>query len=424
MMRVIFALCLYLVLPWLHAKPVEIVLWHSMPGHLGSEIKTLANGFNHSQTEYVIKPIYKGDYIESLTSFAAAFRAKQPPALVQVFEVGTTRMLIPEGVIKPVNELMQEQGRVLPETSFFPAVRSYYSEHGHLMAMPFNTSVPALYYNADLLAKVGYSAETFPRTWDEFEVMAAKLKQAGCHCVYTSAYPAWILVESFLALHGLPMTDAVTQKATYNNKSMINYLARLLRWQRLHYFEYGGRMDNATVLFTSGRCPLLSQSSGAYNSLSEMVPFRVGVAALPLDKQASDRRFNNVIGGAALWVVARQTPSIYKGVAQFFSYLARPDVQQHWHQNTGYLPLGIEGVYKQLVSGNQHPSLRLATSELLGNSDLVPSMRVGAQNQIRAINDEALEIIFAGIKTPQRAMDDAVARANHALLRFVHNTKS
>ena len=49
--------------------------------------------------------------------FAAAFRAHQPPAIVQVFEVGTAIMLSPEGVIKPVDLLMSEQGMALLDDS-------------------------------------------------------------------------------------------------------------------------------------------------------------------------------------------------------------------------------------------------------------------------------------------------------------------
>lgn len=410
------------ILTPLQAKPVEISLWHSLAGHSGSEMQALAKDFNQSQSDYVIKPVYKGGYIESLTSFAAAFRAHQPPALIQIFEVGTATMLVPPGIIKPVDVLMQEQGLALPEESFFPAVRSYYSESGRLMAMPFNTSVPVLFYNADALAKVGYSASSFPRTWDELEILAAKFKQAGFSCAYTSAYPAWIFIESFSAIHGLPMTDVVTQKASYNNKQIIHHLARLVRWQKLHYFEYGGRTDDATVLFTSGRCPLLSQSSGAFSSLSTIVPFKVEMAILPIDNDASHQRFNNVSGGAALWAVAGQTPLIYRGVASFFAYLADPAVQLRWHENTGYLPLGTNGVYKQLAKQSMQPSLKLAQIELVNNNEVVSTLRLGPQNQIRAINDEALEAIFAGIKSPQQAMDDAVIRANYVLRRFARNT--
>lgn len=412
-----------LMLASAQAKPTEILLWHSMAGHMGSELQKLTQGFNQSQHDFVIKPIYKGDYIESLTSFAAAFRAKQPPALVQIFEVGTATMLSPAGIIKPVDELMQEQSLSLPTDSFFKVVFKNYSKAGRLLALPFNISVPVIFYNADLLASMGYFPDSFPHTWDELEILAEKLKRAGFSCAYTSTYPAWILIESFSALQGLPMADKDTQKANYNNKKVVAHLARLLRWQKQGYFEYGGRSDDATILFTSGRCPLLSQSSGGYNSLSAQVPFHVGIGLLPIDGKAEDPRFNNVIGGAGLWVVAGQTALMYRGIAQFLAYLSRPTVQFQWHQNTGYLPLGLDGIYQQQASKSRSPLLLLAQSELEKQQPVAALPLSGAQNQIRAINDEALEAIFAGIKSPQQAMDEAVERANYALLRFKRNTE-
>ncbi|AHE67371.1 ABC-type sugar transport system, periplasmic component [Legionella oakridgensis ATCC 33761 = DSM 21215] len=404
------------------AKPIEIIWWHSLAGKLGEEVKKLTDGFNQNQSDYFIKPIYKGDYLECLTSFAAAFQAKQPPAMVQIFEVGKPTMLAPAGIIKPVGQLMQEQGLSLPQNNFFPAVRDYYSEDGRLMAMPFNVSVPAMFYNADALAKIGYTAKNFPQTWEELEVLAEQLKKAGYPCVYTSAHPAWILLESFAAIHGLPMIDVYGRQALYNNPQVIRHLERLVRWQRLHYFEYGGRTDDPTLLFTSGRCPLFSQSSGAYNSLVNLVPFKVGVAPIPLDKQASVKRYTNVSGGAALWVVAGLSAIQYEGIARFFVYLAQPEVQQQWHRNTGYLPLGVGGIYQSFVDRKQHPSLTLAQHELAGMQMQANGCHLGMQNQIRVINDESLEAIFAGIKSPKEAMNTAVLRANHALLRFKRNT--
>lgn len=154
------------------AKRVELVFWHGMAGHLGDEVRLLADDFNQSQSEYFIKPVYKGNYVETLTSFAAAFKAHHPPAIVQIFEVGTSIMQSPKGVIKPVDELMQEQGMSLPQEDFIQSVREFYSNKGQLMALPFNLSVATLYYNLDILAKVGYSQVNFPRTWSEMEVLA------------------------------------------------------------------------------------------------------------------------------------------------------------------------------------------------------------------------------------------------------------
>ena len=422
MIRLLFALTLALHIGSLWAKPVEIIFWHSLAGHLGLELNQIVNNFNHSQQEAVIKPVYKGDYIDSLTSFAASFRAKQPPVLIQVFEVGTATMLSPQGIIKPVDNIMSENGLSLPKMDFLPAVRSFYSQSGKLQALPFNVSIPVIFYNADLLKKIGYDSTNFPKTWDDMEILAAKLIKNGASCAYSSAYPSWIQIESFSALHGLPLIDSKTYKAVYNNVAVIHHLERLKRWQELHYFEYGGRTSDATVLFSSGRCAMFSQSSGSYNSLSELVKFHVGVGVLPVDNQNGSQRHANVAGGAAIWAVNGHSAAVYHGVALFYKYLTKPAIQQHWHRQTGYIPIGLNGVYEQIVKKSMHPTLKLAQLDLTENNQEDGNNHPGPLNQIRAINDEAMEAIFAGIKTPAQAIDDAVAQANYKIMRFIRNT--
>src|SRR5687768_16838256 len=105
-MKNIFLFLFFFFLNTAWSEKVEITLWHSLAGNLGNEMQQLVAEFNQSQHEYMIKPVYKGEYTDSITSFAAAFRAKQPPALIQVFEVGTGTMLSPKGIIKPLAEIM------------------------------------------------------------------------------------------------------------------------------------------------------------------------------------------------------------------------------------------------------------------------------------------------------------------------------
>ncbi|MBN9226057.1 MULTISPECIES: extracellular solute-binding protein [Legionella] len=405
-----------------HAKPVELLLWHGMAGHLGDEVRLLADDFNRSQNEYIIKPVYKGHYVETLTSFAAAFKAHHPPAMVQVFEVGNAIMESPKGVIKPVDELMQEQGISLPKEDFIQSIREFYSKDGQLMALPFNLSVATLYYNQDILAKVGYSQVNFPRTWSEMEVLAEKLKKAGYDCTYTTAYPGWVLFESFLAIHGLPLTQENPARAVFNTPQLGSHFKRLKRWHTLHYFRYAGRVDDATILFTSGVCPLLSQSSGAYNSLSALVPFRLGISSMPLDTKVSKIRHANVAGGAALWAVAGQTKEQYKGIAQFFAFIVKPETQKHWHEHTGYVPIGLQGIYANILRSSHHPTLLMARTDLAGDLQEKPLPRFGPQNQIRGINDEVLEAMFAGFLSPSEALRESSVRTNHVLSRFVRNT--
>lgn len=421
MKRFLFSL-LFVITLSVHAEPKQLVLWHAMAGHLGDELGHLVDDFNKSQNDYVIKPVYKGNYIETLTSFAAAFRAHKAPAMVQVFEVGTAIMEGTPGAIKPVDVLMAEQNLSLPKSEFIPSVRDFYSRNGTLMAMPFNLSAPVIYYNADLLVRLGYKEANFPKTWDEMEILAKRVQKAGYRCTYTTAYPGWILFESYLAIHGMELRSPRTLKAAYDRPELVRHFQRLKRWHQLGYFRYGGRGDEATIFFTSGVCPLFSQSSGAYTSLAELVPFHLGVAAMPLDTKASKLRFANVVGGAALWAVGGLTPEAYRGVAQFFAFIAKPETQKKWHDHTGYLPIGVNGIYASVVSDSKQPVLAIVQKDLQGNGILKSLNYLGPQNQIRSINDEVIESLFSGLLSAKQAVHESVAQANHVFLRFERNT--
>src|SRR6202140_2979259 len=126
----------------------EIQWWHSMTGKLGDKVNEIAQKFNASQSDYKVTPVFKGQYDESMAAAIAAYRAGNPPQIVQVFEVGTATMMAAKGAIKPVYQLMAESGEKFDPKAFLPAVSSYYSDtSGHLISMPFNSSTQWLYVN-------------------------------------------------------------------------------------------------------------------------------------------------------------------------------------------------------------------------------------------------------------------------------------
>lgn len=405
------------------SQPREIFLWHSLAGKPSDELSHIAQGFNNSQAQFIIKPVYKGSYLECLASLAAAFRANQAPALVQVFEVGTQSMLRPKGIIKPAQTILERYSNIQIVKDIFPSVKDYYSEHGKLMALPLNVSIPVIFYNKDALQDIGYRDEDFPKTWAGLERLAGKLRQKGYSCVYTTSYPAWIHIESFAALHGLSLIDEMETKFLYNSKPFLKHLKQMRNWQKEGLFQYGGRENNASVLFTSGHCPLYSQSSGGFSSLKELASFKVGMALMPIDTNVSKKRFRNVSGGGALWALSRQDDDTYRGIAQFYEYLTKPEIQDQWQKNTGYLPLGGSGRYKNLVNESRSRSIKLAHTDLDASKDYVLANRLRVQNLIRVINDEALEGIFSGMRSPKEALDLAIQRAEHALIRFQRNTQ-
>src|SRR2546425_1104404 len=70
----------------------EIQWWHSMTGALGDKLNEIASGFNASQKDYKVVPVYRGSYPESMTAAIAAFRAGNAPHILQRSEEHTSEL--------------------------------------------------------------------------------------------------------------------------------------------------------------------------------------------------------------------------------------------------------------------------------------------------------------------------------------------
>lgn len=423
MRRCAFILMLGIITSLARATPLKISVWHSFSGQLEQVFLQFADEFNRQQSDYRIETIYKGNYTESLTSFAAAFRAHKPPAMIQVFEVGTATMLYPRGIINPLYRVLQENNVNIEQADMLPAIKAYYSDKKErLLALPFNSSVPVLYYNKVLFKQAGIKNAEIPHTWQQIPVIAEKLKQQGVKCVYTTAYPSWIHLESFAMIHRLLFN---TEQPVLNRRVMLHqaalkkHIQRLVDWQKLGVFQYGGRNDDASALFHSGHCAMITESSGVYQSLRETVPFELGVSALPHEQSLSPRS-NSVIGGGAFWVVQGFEQDTYRGVARFIAYLAQPEVQARWQRQTGYLPISHRALAINRDLPGFDKNLLVAYREIKHRAHS-KQIRLGAYAQIRIISDEELEAAFAGTKTVQQALSDAEERINHLLDRFQKN---
>ena len=130
---------------------------------------------------------------------------------------------------------------------------------------------------------------------------------------------------------------------------------------------------------------------------------------------------NTVIGGASLWVMSGKKAEEYKGIASFFNYISQPEVQSASHKRTGYLPVTMASFKLTEDSGfyKDKPGTDVAVNQMIRKvTDKSRGIRLGNYLQIRAIEDEELEQVWAGKKTAKEALDSIVKRGNEQLERF------
>ena len=408
----------------------EIQWWHAMGGNLGDAVNALADGFNKSQSEYKVNPVYKGSYTETLTAAIAAFRAKQAPHIVQVFEVGTANMMAAKGAVYPVYQLMADAKEPFDPKAYIGPVYGYYSTtDGKLLSMPFNSSTPVLYWNKELLQKAGLDPEKPPKTWPELGEMAKKAVAAGAKCGFTPQWQTWTMIENYGAYHNLPYATkangfgGIDIELKFNDPARIKFIQMLSDWTKDKTFVYGGREGKSTALFNAGDCVFHIASSATASAIDKALGTgKFGIAMMPYSPDVIAKPQNSIIGGATLWVLQGKPAAEYKGVAKFLNYLASTPVQAKWHQETGYVPVTLaaaevtekDGFYKKF------PGREIAVQELTLNPPTENSkgLRIGNFVQIRDIVDSELESVWSGKKDAKAALDEAVKLGNEQLKRF------
>lgn len=417
-------------LPQAALAATEIEWWHAMGGELGEKVNEIAEGFNASQGDYVLKPVYKGNYTETMTAAIAAFRAKQQPAIVQVFEVGTASMMAAKGAIKPVYQLMQDAGEPFDPKDYLSAVTGYYTDSdGNMLSMPFNSSTPVLYYNKTAFEKAGLDTSKAPATWPELEAAAKKLQAAGYACGFTTGWQSWVQLENLSAWHNVPFAtqsngfDGIDTELAFNSPLHVKHIAAMAEWQKSKIFDYGGRRSDSAPKFYNQECAMYMNSSAAYAGVkANAKDFEFGVGMLPYWPDAAGAPQNSIIGGATLWVLNGHSDEKYKGVAKFFSYLSSAEVQADWHQFTGYLPIthAAAELTEQQGFYDKNPGTDVAIKQMT-LKDPTPNskgLRLGNFVQIRDIINEELEAVWNGSKSAQQGLDDAVERGNALLRKF------
>jgi sn-glycerol 3-phosphate transport system substrate-binding protein len=303
-----------------------------------------------------------------------------------------------------------------------------------MMSLPFNSSTPVFFYNKDLFKKAGLDPNKPPKTWDEVQEDAIKLKDAGIACPFTTAWQSWVQLEAMSAWHNLPFATkqngfgGMDAKLVFNDAVLVRHVAKLSSWVKSGLFIYAGRTGQPDAKFTGGDCAMYTGSSSVYGLAQGSAKFAFGVSELPYYPDVPGAPQNTIIGGASLWVMGGKKPIEYKGVAKFFTFVSSPEIQAEWHQKTGYVPITKAAYELSKKQGfyEKNPGTDVAIKQLLLRNPTVNTkgIRLGNFPQIRTIIDEELEAVWAQKKGPKQALDEAVTRGNAELVKFERANKA
>jgi sn-glycerol 3-phosphate transport system substrate-binding protein len=323
---------------------------------------------------------------------------------------------------------MKTAGVTFNADAYVPAVSGYYTApNGQMLSFPFNSSTTVFHYNKEAFKAAGLDPEKPPSSWPEVARAAALLKASGHKCPLTSSWMSWTQLESFSAWHNTEFATkgngmrGLDARLSFNSPLHVRHIENLANMAKQGLFVYKGRGNLADATFVSGECAMTTGSSALYGNIKRNAKFAAGIAPLPYYPDVAGAPQNTVIGGASLWVMSGKKAEEYKGVAGFFAFLSLPAEAAKSHQRTGYLPLTKASFEMTDKSGfyKQNPGTDVSVNQMIRKTtDKSRGIRLGNFVQIRTINDEELEQVWAGKKSAKDALDSAVKRGNELLERF------
>lgn len=404
----------------------DITWWHGMSGRNGEVINEIATKFNEAQTECSLTPVSKGTYEEALTSGIAAFRAGEQPNILQVFDAGAATIINAHGAVIPAEDMITNAGHAFDREAFVDGVRYFYADSdGKFIGMPFNSSAPIMYINTEALAKAGVEA---PETWEEFEAIAPKLKDAG-YVPLVQTQLTWEFTENFYSRHNLQFAsnnngydsveDTKILVTAPEHKMMFE---KLKDWHDKELFGYygAGWSDNQKP-FEENKVALWIGSSGSFGGLLKTAQMPFTATFLPYWGSIEGAGTNTFIGGAALFAFSGKPEAENACTASFFEFLTSPDIQYFYHKATGYVPITkaayelarTDGYYEEV------PQAEVGIKQLmLPGGEWSRGYRMGFYPQIREVMEREYGKIFAGETSVDDAFDAIEEEGNKLLERF------
>ncbi|WP_147063953.1 ABC transporter substrate-binding protein [Knoellia locipacati] len=396
-----------------------VAFWHAMDGTNAEALTKLVADFNSQNTGKIeVKATYAGKYDDAITKYKAAIQSKSTPDVIQIYDIGTRFMIDAKQTI-PMQSFIDRDK--LDVGDLQPNITGYYSIDDKLNSMPFNTSMPVLYYNKTLFKKAGLDPEAPPQDLAAIRTAAEKLsKKAGGPADYGfgAAIYGWLL-EQFIATDGKEYCDQGNGRDGKATKVQFDSpeAVEVVKWWQTMVKDglaanTGRDTKAAQAAFKSGQLAITLESTGqlgGYSKAAKEGGWELGAANYPHIKAGTEG--GPIIGGASLWINGENHEDANKEAAwRFVKFLADKKSQAQWHTGTGYFPIS-KGALDEPVDVDYrkaNPLFDVAVKQLEGTklSKATQGCLLGVMPQARKASEDGLEAALNGTDA-QQAMTKA-----------------
>jgi sn-glycerol 3-phosphate transport system substrate-binding protein len=404
------------------ARCVEISFYYpvAVSGPLTKIIDGLAADFEKANPDIKVKPIYSGNYGETLAKSLTANKSGQPPQ-VAVLVASDSVTLIDEDAVAPMETFVKTPDDKAWLDGFFPAFLMNGRFEGKTYGIPFQRSTQVLYWNKAAFREAGLDPNRPPANWDETVEYGKKLtvrdgtgNVTRWGLIVPSGVTSHWFLQGFTTQNRAKLTNDAGTETYLATPEAVESLQYWVDLSRKHKIMQEGIIDTGTAPkeFIDGRAAMMFHSTGNLTNVKNNAKFEFGVAMLPAKKQRG-----SATGGGSIYIFKKSTPEQLAASFKFVKWMTSAEQAARWSIETGYVAprqdawdLPVMKKYAQ-----DFPAAAVALQQL---PFCAPEFSTHDGPRTTKALEDAIEASITGTKAPAKALADAQTEATRILRSY------
>ena len=418
-------------------SPVEITFWHGLSNENGDKLDALTDVYNNSQTKVKVNLQFQGGYNETIDKYLQSSQENRPD-IVQLPEYMVQQMVDTKSIV-PTQACAESADYDM--SAFLPEALGAYATQGVQWSMPFNMSVPVLFFLKPDFVEAGLDPEAPPQNFQELLDASKTIVSTGA-ATYSLALDSdfdggggWY-IEQWLSKGGNFYADnengraAPATKVLYDEApglELMTYLQTMVKEAGAVYVGDNASGQDTLLQLANADAPaaMAVSTSAALGTVlsvlgSGLIPGitgdDVGVGPMP----GPDNANGALVGGNSLYIVDKD-PAKVAASWDFMAYLESAEFQSEFAAASGYVPvrsdaLDLEPIKSVYVND---PRFKVAYDQLLSAADAPTSSGpvIGPLFQVRVVTAAAVADVLTG-GDPQSALTNAAQQANDLIANY------
>ena len=404
------------------AAAVEISFYYpiAVSGPLTKIIDAMAADFEKANPDIKVKPIYSGNYGETLAKALTANKSGSPPQ-VAVLVASDTLTLIDEDAVAPMDQFVKTPADKAWLDGFFPAFMMNGRYLGKTYGVPFQRSTQVMYWNKDEFKAAGLDPDKPPQNWDQLVEYGKKLTKQDASgkvtqwgLIVPSGVTSHWFLQGFTTQNQAKLTNEAGTEAYLHTPAAIEALSFWTDLARKHKIMQEGIIDtgNAPNEFIGGRAAIMFHSTGNLTNVKNNAKFPFGVAMLPERKQRG-----SATGGGNIYIFKKSSPEQLEASFKFVKWMTSAPQAARWGIATGYVA-GRQDAWDTPEMKQYQKDFPPASVALQQLPFCAPEFETHAGPRTTKALEDAIAASLTGTKTPDKALADAQAEANRILRSY------